>query len=163
MNIIARKIVAAATWRRAKICGHKTPIEGQVEVFDEYVRLRVPVNAHKVPYFCIQCFGAGSIRCAWCTRVIVPSDPVTLLTPHEGFKIPEHAVVYSRTPLKLVGCMHPDCVDMHTHECGTWQLSATTLTGFVGDIEHGKPAFRSAVESSRHYVAPKDQRRARKS
>jgi hypothetical protein len=156
MNALAQKLVVAATWRRTAICGHKTPLEGEVEVFGESIRLRVPVSARKQPYFCLQCLGAAAIRCAWCARAIVPGDKVTLFRPYEGFVVPEHAVVYSRTPLKLVGCMHPDCVDQNGHECGTWQLSATSRLGYVGDLEYGKRAFRCAMESSRLYVPPKD-------
>ncbi len=155
MDTITQKLVAAATWRPAKICGHKTPREGEIEVFGERVRLRMIVDAHKKPYFCLQCYAAAVTRCAWCTRLILPGDSVTLLTPCQGFEVPKHAVVYSRTPLKLVGCMHPDCVDQNGHECGTWQISMSSGHGHVTNLQYGERAFSYAVESSRHYLPPK--------
>ncbi len=70
--------------------------------------------------YCLDCVAAMTIRCAWCGNVIFIGSPVTLYGPLPEFQIPEYAVVHSRDPLKLVGCLGWDCADSGFDRAGFW-------------------------------------------
>lgn len=55
---------------------------------------------------------SNGVKCAWCGKNIMVGMPVTLFTPAaKNFITPEHAVVYNKSPLQLVGCMRETCAD----------------------------------------------------
>jgi hypothetical protein len=74
--------------------------------------------------YCPQCYVKGAIKCAWCGSTITPGDAITLYTPRDkDFEVPEHAVVYKRTPhLQLVGCLGWDCADSGMDRSGFWVM-----------------------------------------
>ncbi len=74
--------------------------------------------------YCPQCWAKAAIKCTWCSNTITPGDAITLYTPRDKeFKIPEHAVVYKRTPhLQLVGCLGWDCADSGMDRSGFWVM-----------------------------------------
>jgi len=101
----------------ATICGHKTKLFSQTEIFGEKLFIQQKPGMD----YCPACMAKMSIRCAWCGRAIKIGDPVTLYTPAgKNFKIPEHAVVYREDPLQLVGCLRWECAEMGADRCGFW-------------------------------------------
>lgn len=68
-----------------------------------------------------------AIRCAWCGNRIFIGDPITLYTPltqeltqNNDFQVPENAVVYSKDPLQLVGCLGWNCAESGADRAGFW-------------------------------------------
>lgn len=49
------------------------------------------------------------IQCAWCGKLIHSGDSITLYEPPPWFQIPWYALIYTRNPMRLVGCLRPDC------------------------------------------------------
>jgi hypothetical protein len=103
----------------AKICGHKTKLFSRVEVFGREVFCALKKGGFD---YCPECRAKMAIRCAWCGRIIMPGDPITLYTPRDpDWKIPKHAVIYQREPvLQLVGCMRLLCSEGAIDRTGFW-------------------------------------------
>lgn len=72
-------------------------------------------------YFHFKIRRVASIKCAWCGKIILCGDPITLYTPcQKDFKIPKHAVVYKKSPLQLVGCLRWNCAESGVDRAGFW-------------------------------------------
>jgi len=102
---------------RATVCGHRTRLIEKVNIYGEEMKLLVSKN-HE---YCQQCLADMSIKCAWCGQYIRVGDPITLYSPSKDFKVPEHAVVYKKDPLQLVGCLRFNCAISGVDRCGFWQ------------------------------------------
>ncbi len=100
-------------------CGHKTKIKDKVEAFGEHVIIELPLEGKKTAY-CHSCLAEMTIKCAWCGKPIFIGDRVTLYTPCNG-KVPDHATVFSKDPLRLVGCSRWDCAETGGDISGSWQ------------------------------------------
>ena len=101
----------------AKICGHTAKLFTRVKVLEEgaYLTLKPGFD------YCPDCLSKMAIRCAWCGRSIVAGEPITLYSPSDkNSVIPAWAVVYSKKPLRLVGCMRFDCADSGIDRSGFW-------------------------------------------
>lgn len=102
-------------------CGHMSQRKGWVEIFGERHHFKFSGDPCNLPY-CLDCLAKGAIRCAWCGEPILYGSPVTLYTPlKEDFVIPDHAVVYSKSPLQLVGCLVCSGADGAFDRAGFWQ------------------------------------------
>lgn len=103
----------------AKICGHKAKLFSRVKVFGREVFYVLKKGDFD---YCPACRAKMAIICAWCGKIIMPGEPITLYTPEDpNWKIPEHAVIYQREPvLQLVGCMRPLCLEREVDRKGFW-------------------------------------------
>ena len=107
------KLVTAAK------CGHSTKTKGGVTAFGVTITTEMPIKHGHVDY-CLICIADMAIQCAWCELPIFIGDPVTLYTPKAGFEIPDHAMVFSEEPLRLVGCLRWDCASTGADRAGFW-------------------------------------------
>lgn len=108
-------------WRRyACGCGHRSRYKVGHKV-DGY---RGIWTLGKKRDYCARCWFAAAIKCAWCGKTILPESAITLMAPAAAdFKIPDHAVVYKRTPhLQLVGCLRWNCADSGMDRAGFWVM-----------------------------------------
>lgn len=118
-GIFKKKIIAN--------CGHETKEKDAVTAFGESTITKIPIKDGKTEY-CHRCLEKMAIKCAWCGGVIFIGAPITLYSPaKEDFKIPEHAVVYSKDPLKLVGCLRWKCADSGVDRVGFWLPPGTVM------------------------------------
>lgn len=105
----------------ATICGHHTKRTGKISAFGHTVTTKMPINEEGSVDYCLDCIAKMAIRCAWCGHPIFIGRPITLYSPiSDNFKIPEHAVVYEREPLQLVGCLRWDCAETGADRAGFW-------------------------------------------
>lgn len=96
-------------------CGHKSKYKTCIEAEG-----RSGVYILHDKEYCAECFRQAFIKCAWCGKIIIPDEPVTLNAPiKKDFKIPAHAVIYKNDPLQLVGCLRFGCGD-YTDMSGFW-------------------------------------------
>jgi hypothetical protein len=101
-------------------CGHLTKRDGPVSAFRDSITMQMPKNESGSVDYCLDCVGTMTARCTWCARAIFIGSPVTLYPPRPGYVIPEHAVVYSKDPLLLVGCLSWSCADSGADRAGFW-------------------------------------------
>ena len=106
-------------------CGYLTAVIDTVKAFGEKIETKLPVNKGRAPY-CHRCLEKMAIRCAWCGRAIFIGELITLHTPAKDFKIPYYAVVYSKKPLQLVGCLRRSC-SCGGDRSGFWYLPGKVL------------------------------------
>lgn len=103
-------------------CGHRTKMKKDIEVKGHKVTLYVKYHPFKDVPYCLDCLEKMTITCPWCGRPIFVGDYVTLYTPTDkNFKIPEGTIVYTKDPLRLVGCQHPDCAFSGADYSGIWE------------------------------------------
>ncbi len=100
-------------------CGHLTKIKDKIVVFGEEVILSLRFRHGKIEY-CHRCIEKMTIRCAWCGRVIIIGDPITLYSPGKNFIPPKYAVKYSNHPPRYVGCMRLNCASTGMDRAGFW-------------------------------------------
>lgn len=106
---------------KAVRCGHRTKRTGAVSAFGYTTITKMPRNKNGSIDYCLDCIGKMAIQCAWCGNPIFIGDPITLYTPNSNkFQIPEHAIVYNKKPLQLVGCFDWDCVESDADRAGLW-------------------------------------------
>lgn len=101
-------------------CGHKAKKRTFIK-FEDGVEGLFILNGLE---YCPQCFKAAAIKCAWCGKIIVPGDPVTLYTPTgQDWKLPKGARIYKEKPrLQVVGCLRWDCADTGADRSGFWVM-----------------------------------------
>jgi len=99
-------------------CGHKTKMVDVIEIDGEKITFSLKKGVR--PEYCINCLKEMSIKCAWCGKSILPGDPITLYSPRDESKVPEHAVIYKKDPLQLVGCLRWGCADTGADRAGFW-------------------------------------------
>lgn len=123
-----KKLKNLISWLRPKPkeivcgCGHTSKMEKEVPVGKEKETLKIVYKPNKTPPFCLDCIEKMTIICPWCGRPIFVGDYITLYTPsNPKFKIPEGTVVYSKNPLRLVGCQRADCAETGADYCGIWE------------------------------------------
>lgn len=105
----------------ASKCGHRTRLSGRVSVFGAAVTTTMPKQEDGLPEYCLDCISKMAIRCAWCKDPIFIGDPITLYTPtNPDFEVHEHAVVYNKDPLQVVGCLGWNCADTGADRAGFW-------------------------------------------
>lgn len=103
-------------------CGHESKLKKKVRIKDEKCTLRIVYRPGKIVPYCLDCVEKMAITCPWCGRPIFIGDYVTLYTPtNSNFKIPEGAIVYTKDPLRLVGCQRSDCAETGADYCGIWE------------------------------------------
>lgn len=101
-------------------CGHESKKCDKVEAFGEHTYTTVPLIDNEIEY-CHKCLSKMAIQCARCSKPIFIGDPITLCSPsNASFEVPEHAVVYKKDPLTLVGCGRTTCADTGADYCGRW-------------------------------------------
>ena len=104
----------------ASKCGHKTLGKGEVTAFGQTVQTIMPLIDGS-PEYCLDCIGRMAVQCAWCSLPIFVGDAVTLYSPREAdYEIPSFAVVFSREPVRLVGCLRWDCMQTGADQVGFW-------------------------------------------
>ncbi len=102
-------------------CGHSSKRKTIISVRGKNIVFTLQKNLSLT--YCPQCVADAAIACAWCGNTIVPSDPVTLYAPRDpNFQVPEHAAVYSKDPLRLVGCLGFDCAITGADRAGFWAM-----------------------------------------
>lgn len=99
-------------------CGHRSKWKTVLEIDGIKGVFKLPKNKE----YCGKCFAEAAIKCAWCGGTILPGDPITLYTPKKDFEIPNHAVIYKRVPLQLVGCLGWDCCQTGGDRAGFWVM-----------------------------------------
>jgi hypothetical protein len=101
-------------------CSHATMLAGDVTAFGQTIQTEMPVENGEVEY-CLECLAGMAIQCAWCELPVFIGDPVTLYSPQDSqFEVPPHAVVFSRQPLRVVGCLRWDCARTGGDRSGFW-------------------------------------------
>lgn len=105
---------------RATKCGHRTKRTGGVSAFGHRIVTKMPINEDGSMDYCLDCIGKMAIQCAWCGNPIFIGRPITLYSPVGDFKVPEHAVIYEKEPLQLVGCLGWNCADSGADRAGFW-------------------------------------------
>lgn len=106
---------------RATRCGHQTYQKGQIVAFGEHTTTEMPLNNQRSVDWCLACIEKMAIPCAWCEKPIFIGDPVTLYSPvDKTFEIPDHAVIYDKERLQLVGCLRWECADTGADRAGFW-------------------------------------------
>lgn len=101
-------------------CGH--PIYQQrSEINVQGARAEVTLIRNENGRFshCHNCFEALCIRCAWCGRIIAPSDAVALCTNREGCRARRDATRYGDY---FIGCFAPNCVGDSFTAIGNWVI-----------------------------------------
>ncbi len=116
-GILARIKLLFSRKKYFPLCNHASPLTKKVSVFGEKVVFSVDSSC---PDWCPDCLAKMAIKCAWCGKSILPGDPVTLYTPAQGWKAPEHAVVYQKDPFQVVGCLRMSCADTGSDRAGFW-------------------------------------------
>lgn len=104
----------------AKVCGHKTKLNGLTSSFGDYYKMSMPKNEHGSTDFCLECIGNMAIRCAWCGEPIWVGDPVTLYCVNIPFVPPKHAVRYDKDETCFVGCLRSGCCHTGADRQGFW-------------------------------------------
>lgn len=116
-------------------CGHVSPLKKKISINEHAITLKIRYREGVTIPYCLDCIEKMSIVCPWCGKPILVGDYVTLYTPTDpNYEIPKSAIVYSRDPLRLVGCQRPGCAYSGADYCGTWEAP-----GFV-------KRFPSAIE-----------------
>ncbi len=139
-----RRTKKAAKSGQVANCGHETSAEGQISAHGETTTMAMPRNEAGGFDYCLDCVAAMTIRCAWCGSVIFIGSPVTLYSPKENLAVPDHAVVYSENPLRLVGCLGWDCADTGADRAGFWMPGDDGL----GQVHRVPTAFELMVGDS---------------
>lgn len=126
-------------------CGHETKMKKGITINGENSTIYVRYRPFKNVPFCLDCVEKMIVTCPWCGRPIYVGDYITLYTPADpNFKIPEGAVVYTKDPLRLVGCQRSDCAETGADYCGIWEVPGK-VKRFPSAIERvlktGKPAI----------------------
>lgn len=101
-------------------CGHRTRLKDKVSAFGEYALSTLSINKDGSMDYCHKCIEKMAIQCAWCGKSIFIGDAVTLYSPNKKYEVPEHTIVYSQDPLRLVGCMRGNCADTGADQSGFW-------------------------------------------
>ena len=100
-------------------CGHRTKRKTIMKIDGKEGVFKMPKNRE----FCHKCFAESAIKCAWCGETILPGEPITLYSPaKKDFEIPDHAVIYKRVPLQLVGCLKWKCCETGADRMGFWVM-----------------------------------------
>lgn len=110
--ILQKKVIAQ--------CGHPTKLMDRVNAFGETGIITITPGKNGKVEYCHRCLEKMTIRCAWCGNPIFIGNPVTLYTPAENYKIPEHAVICGSNPIRLVGCLGWNCADSGVDRAGFW-------------------------------------------
>lgn len=105
---------------KAVKCGHRTKQSGRVSAFEQTITVTMPQNQNGSMDYCLDCIGGMAIQCAWCGDPIFIGEPITLYTPRSDFQVPEHAVVYNKEPIQLVGCLSGNCAETGIDRAGFW-------------------------------------------
>ncbi len=131
-------------------CGHETAAEGEIAALGETTMMTMPRNAAGGFDYCLDCIAKMTIRCAWCDDIIFIGSPVTLYILPADEAVPDHAVVYSTDPLRLVGCLGWDCADTSVDRAGFWLpgesgQGAVHRIGTVFDMMLGDPGIASVI------------------
>jgi hypothetical protein len=123
-----KKLKNLISWLRPKPkeivcgCGHTSKMEKEVHVGKKKETLKILYRPNRTPPYCLDCVEKMAVICPWCKRPIYIGDYITLYTPTDpNFKIPEGAVVYTKDPLRLVGCQRSDCAETGADYCGIWE------------------------------------------
>lgn len=123
-----KKLKNLFSWLRPKPseivcgCGHTSKMEKKVHVGDKKETLKIIYRPNRTPPYCLDCVEKMAIICPWCGRPIFIGDYITLYTPTDSnFKIPEGSVVYTKDPLRLVGCQRSDCAETGADYSGIWE------------------------------------------
>lgn len=124
-------------------CGHTSQLQKEVKVGDKKEILEIVYRRDRIPPLCLDCVQKMAITCPWCGRPIFIGSYITLYTPmNPNFKIPEGTFVYSKNPLRLVGCQRSDCAETGADYCGIWEAPGV-VKRFPSAIERvmmtGKP------------------------
>lgn len=84
--------------------------------------LQMPISANGGVDWCPRCIEDMTPLCPWCGEPIAAGTPITLYSPPDPhFVIPKWTVVYSRKPLRLVGCGGMHCAESGVDYCGWWE------------------------------------------
>ena len=103
-------------------CGHHSKLEKEVHVHGKTEKLKLNYKPFRRPPYCLDCIEKTAIICPWCGKPIFIGDIITLYTPKDkNFKIPAGAVVYTKDPLRLVGCQRMNCAESAADYCGIWE------------------------------------------
>lgn len=105
---------------KAAKCGHRTKRSGLVSAFGRTITTKMPKNHDGSVDYCLGCISKMAIQCAWCGGSIFIGDPITLYIPSGDFQVPEHAVIYNKESLQLVGCLSGNCADTGADRAGFW-------------------------------------------
>lgn len=132
---------------KAVKCGHRTKRSGSVSAFGHAITTKMPKNKSGSVDYCLDCIGKMAIRCAWCGDPIFIGEPITLYAPRGDFQVPDHAVVYSKEPLQLVGCLGWDCAETGADRAGFW-LPGENGKGRVQRVPTAYEAILDAKEPS---------------
>jgi hypothetical protein len=131
-------------------CGHTGPLVQEVSIFGQIRQSSLKPDQLD---WCNQCLAKMAILCAWCGRPIGIGEPITLYSPRiDKFVIPDHATVYSKEPLQLVGCLRMGCAETGADRAGFWMPPGEVmrvLSPFeevMGQVERGKPSSPIIVE-----------------
>lgn len=144
----------------ASMCGHTTKLVETLHAFEEKAVVELPQNNRQLPMFCGSCVSKRSIRCAWCSRPIFVGDPVTLHRAPDDFEVPIESRVFSHDPRRLVGCMHPDCIEISDPMSAFWRVGDDG-TCIVAEIEETRAKFwfRHNMRRRPTYERPVQKRR----
>lgn len=67
-------------------CGHIGRAKEIVKAFDQDIVIQYYDTRN--PEYCPQCLASMAIRCAWCGKIILPNNPITLYSPQDPDKTP---------------------------------------------------------------------------
>lgn len=114
VQIFGKKVVAK--------CGHETKLKDEVIAFNETITTKIKPNDDGSVDYCHECLGKMATLCAWCKKPIFIGDVITLYSPRkkDEFKVPEHAVIYDKERMSLVGCGRTTCADTRADYAGCW-------------------------------------------
>lgn len=115
MGLFARKDQMVGS-----VCGHTFPRSGFL--YEDSTPIGDFESIGK-PRYCPICTYLGRTLCVWCHKKIFFGDPVTLYSPtkpnYDGSILASFAV-YTRRPIRLIGCMK--CADDTEHAAGFWEM-----------------------------------------
>jgi hypothetical protein len=131
-NLFGAKILAD--------CGHKTFEEGSIKAFGEKRKSKIKLSFSRMTY-CFKCQKKMIIKCAFCEKPIFIGDPIVLIPPRNRFfQLPARAIIYSKKPVLLIGCLRMDCIDKNNSQKAFWFPP--------GKVKKVPSFFESAVEKA---------------
>lgn len=120
-------------------------MEKKITVNGDKTVMKLRYHPFKKVSYCLDCVEKMKIVCPWCGKPIFIGDYITLYTPKDpNFVIPKGSVIYSKEPLRLVGCQRTSCANTGADYCGFWDIP--------GKVKKFPSAIERAMETGRPVI-----------
>lgn len=90
-------------------CGHKTTLYKRIHVGDASMGVTLKPNDQGKYELCQKCLAKHAIRCAWCGKILLPGNLVSITGARDGERIPQYAVMAPDAPGRYYACTSAQC------------------------------------------------------